>query len=223
MLHRRHRIRPKGLLAQFVEHLLGSEQSLIAAGERFPVILASYPRGRRWFAQALQSALRSTFPALPAALRKEYELTLVRMPGMIVADLRRRNICSCLGHHHPPPSDGPLARRLALETGARVGEIDLAVEAIREWSPLTLSSLAAEQLVPPSDPESRETYTRLRFHSALLSVFLHELEHLAFPDRAEDEVRRRSDAFYLEALQFLLADEFGGAFGISQRLRAEAS
>lgn len=217
MVHRRQRVRPKGLLAEFAERLVGRGQTLISAGENFPLIVAGYPRGRAWFARAVSEALQATFPALPTPLRALYDEPLSRLPTLVVADLRRRNLCSCLGHHHPPPSDSPLARQLASETGGRVGEIDLAVEAIREWSPLTLSNLAAEQFVPPADPESRSTYAELHFHSALLSVLLHELEHVAFPDRAEDEVRRRSDGFYQQALHHLLAEEFGASFGISAR------
>jgi len=217
VVHRPKRVRPKGLLAEFAERLLGRGQTLISAGDRFPLIVAGYPRGRAWFAQSLAAALQATFPALPASLRSIYDEPLSRLPTLIVADLRRRNLCCCLGHHHPPPSDSPQARQLAAETGSRVGEIDLAVEAIRDWAPLTLSSLAAEQFVPPADAESRATYAELRFHSALLSVLLHELEHVAFPNRAEDEVRRRSDRFYQQALHYLLAEEFGASFGFADR------
>ena len=215
MRSRRHLVRPKGLLVELFERAVVRGQTLISAGERFPLILATYPRGRSWFADSLREALRFTFPALPAALRAEYDPTLERLPNLLVADLRRRNACACLGHHHQPPSDGPLARRLAADTGGRVGEIDLAIEAIRDWAPLTLSSMAAQQLIPPVDAESQETYARLCFHSGLLSVFLHELEHMAFPQRDEEPIRRRSDALYQQALGYLLAEEFGASFGIS--------
>ena len=35
----------------------------------------------------------------------------------------------------PPGTESRLARRLMADTGRRVGEIDLAVEAIRSWEP----------------------------------------------------------------------------------------
>lgn len=220
MLHSRHRVRPKGLLAEFAERLIGRGQVLLSTGDRYPLILAVYPRGRAWFADSLRSALLYTLPALPQTLRAGYDEAFDRLPSLVVADLRRRNLCACLGHHHPPPSDGPIARRLAVETGGRVGEIDLAVEAIREWAPLPLSNLAAEQFVPPADSESKLVYGRIRFHAALLSVLLHELEHVAFPDRDEGSIRRRSDDFYQDALGYLLAEEFGASFGIGARLTA---
>ncbi|MBI1353468.1 MAG: hypothetical protein GC160_03920 [Acidobacteria bacterium] len=215
MVHRRQHYRPRSLFLELLDRFIGRGQTLISAGERLPLVLASYPRGRFWFVQTLQSALQVTFPSLPASLRAAYAETLGMLPSVVVADLRRRNVCSCLGHHHPSLALSPLARRLASEMGGRVGEIDLAVESIRAWAPLPLSSLAAEQFVPPADADSRRTYEQVRFHAALLSVFLHELEHLAFPQRAEQEIRRRSDEFYQAALRHQLAAEFGASFGIS--------
>jgi hypothetical protein len=53
-----------------------------------------------------------------------------------------------------------------------------------------------------------------RFHAALLTVFLHEMEHLTFPERPEPEVRLRSNEFYRGALRQFAAQEFGVAFGI---------
>ena len=123
--------------------------------------------------------------------------------------LRARNPCTCLGHHHPPGTQSRIARRLRRDTGIPVGEIDLAAEAIRRWEPLPLSALAADVAVAP-DAEFQES----RFHVGLLTVFLHELEHLAFPDHDEQEVRRRSNDFYAASMRELFSREFGVSYGI---------
>jgi hypothetical protein len=49
----------------------------------------------------------------------------------------------------------------------------------------------------------------------LLAVFLHELEHLAFPDRPEQVVRRHSDEFYGAAMREYVREEYGVAYGMA--------
>ena len=200
-----------GLLSRLVESLLGKGEMLIAAGDALPLVVASYPRGRFWFASSLSDVLRFTFPGLPAELRRAYADTLAELPPVVVADLRRRNVCACLGHHHHQAAHSSLTRRLAADTGGGIGEIDLAVEAIRAWNPLPLAGLAAacnHDIEPLSDD--------IRFRSALLSVFLHELEHVAFPARSESEVRRRSNRFFVD----VVAAQIGGEFGLAPHVDA---
>lgn len=206
---KRSRTHHRPLIAELVERLVGRGETVIAARDPFPVIVASYPRGRAIFAAALETALRFTYHSLPQELRRSYDDVLALTPSVIVADLRSRNLCSCLGHHHPDCAHGQTARRLARDVGSDVGEIDLAVDAIRGWEPRPLSGLAASG---QSGGESE--YLDARFQSALLSVFLHELEHVAFPSRSESEVRRRSDAFYHAAVSALTAERLGVAYGI---------
>ncbi len=220
MRRSRTRAHSTGLLGQLVDRAAGKGQALISAGEELPVVLARYPRGRGKLVESLQDAVTRTFPSLPAALRSAYRETLARATPVVIADLRRRNLCDCLGHHHPPAAHSSFARAFAKETGRRVGEIDLAIDSIRDWKPLPLSGLAVEAWVPECDPVSQNELASTRFHTALLSVFLHELEHLAFPERSEDEVRRRSDAFYVDALRAQIADSFGLEFGIAAEMAA---
>lgn len=210
MRHRGRPVRSKGLLSQLAEKVLGRGQTLIAAGGSLPLIVAVYPRGKSRFAAALGEALRFSLPSLPPPLREAYEDILAEIPPVVVADLRSRNACECLGHHHPQ-SALAVARELEQQSGRRVGEIDLAVEAIRSWEPTPLSSLA----VPPADRDEKARLDEMRFHTALLSVFLHELEHLAHPDRPESEVRRRSDRFYRDSIRARLRSEWGASFGLT--------
>lgn len=207
MTHRRLRVRSRSLLVELVERALGRGQAMLTAGDQFPLVLATFPRGRARFAMALGSALRVTFPYLSPALQQSYAETLACAPPLIVADLRARNPCTCLGHHHPVCT--PQTQRLASDSACRVGEIDLAIEAIQDWEPRPLSSLAATL-----DPESAAELARIRFQTALLSVFLHELEHVAFPDRPEAEIRGHSDQFYLDALREQVSRDFGVGFGL---------
>ena len=197
-------------MAQLGARLLGRGQTLIAAGERLPLVVASYPRGKSRFALALSHSLTFTLPSLPSTLRDSYLDILSGLPPVVVADLRVRNDCECLGHNHPNCSL-EVAQQLAAESGRPVGEIDLAMEAIRTWEPTPLASMA----VPPADREEKARLDELRFHTALLSVFLHELEHLAFPDRSEAEVRGHSDRFYRESIRTRLRSEFGASFGLT--------
>jgi hypothetical protein len=145
-------------------------------------------------------------------LRSAYQDVLAAVPTLVVAVLRSHNPCTCLGHHHPSGTESRLARRLAVDTGRRVGEIDLAVDAIRRWEPLPLAALAAAVQAGTQELAAELEYRR--FHTALLAVFLHELEHLAFPDRPEAEIRRRSDAFYLGSVREFTSQELGVPFGI---------
>jgi hypothetical protein len=220
MRHRRERAHAAGLMGQLLGRVLGKGQALISAGDEMPLVLARYPRGRAGLVDSLRYAVRRTFPALPGPIRSLYNDVLARATPVVIADLRRRNPCTCLGHHHLPGSHSGFARAFAAETGRPVGEIDLAVDAIREWKPLPLSGLAVEAWVPECDPDSRAEFSEARFHAALLSVFLHELEHLAFPDRSEQQVRERSNAFYVNALRAQLSRDFGLEFGISTEVAA---
>ena len=215
MRHRRKRGHTAGLFSQLLARVAGKGQALISAGEDLPLVLARYPRGRATLVEALRAATTQTFPKLPEALRALYRDALSIATPVVIADLRRRNVCDCLGHHHPPASHSGFARAFAQETGRTVGEIDLAVDSIRDWKPLPLSGLAAEAWVPECDRISQTEFAQARFHSALLAVFLHELEHLAFPERPEHQVRERSNTFYVDALRAQLSRDFGLDFGIA--------
>lgn len=198
-----------GLLRQLLERVRGREQMLIRGFPEQPLLLVSYPRDGRMAAELLRGAWLHTLPLLASAAAQAYRGMLAGLPGMIVVILRRRNVCTCLGHHHPPGAETRLARRLSSDVGIAVGEIDLAWEAIREWQPQPLSALAAHV--------EGDGYGALRFRISLLTVLLHELEHIAYPDRNERAVRHSSDEFYSESLNELLRAEGVGQYGLPER------
>src|ERR1043166_558177 len=168
---RRHfSIHPRSLIGEIIDGIRGRDQMLLRAGEDLPLVVISYPRGSLAFAESLEEAVCRTFKLLSPHPRQRYRAVMSRLPPMVVAVLRARNVCTCLGHHHPPGTEGRMARRLSGDTGLKVGEIDLAVEAIRRWEPLPLAALAAEPAVT-----SRPEVGQFRFHVALLAVFLPEL------------------------------------------------
>ena len=193
-----------GLLSRMVGAVCGRAQHLITAGPSLPLVLATYPRQNSWLAAELSNSLRMTFPALTEDVKRGYRDALARVPSVIVAELRLANVCSCLGHHHPEVIHSPLTRSLQADTGGTIGEIDLAVGSIRDWNPLPLAGLAAA-----CNESLRDSFEEVRFHAALLAVFLHELEHLAYPERPEDEIRRRSNRFFVDSVGELLGIQFG--------------
>lgn len=199
MRTRRRSVHSPGLLRLMIDRLRGREQHLIRGAESWPLLLASFPRGESAVMEELSDAWLHTLPSLQSEVVKPYIDMLSLLPSMVVVLLRPKNVCTCLGHHHPKGTESRLTRRLAADTGSTVGEIDLAYEAIRTWQPHPIASLAAS--------ESHSAFDELHFRSALLTILLHELEHLAYPDRAEKDVRRSSDEFYTQVLEELLASD----------------
>jgi hypothetical protein len=203
------RVHMPGLLSRLAERLRGREQRLVRGRMEGPLLLLSYPRGRSDVAADVESAYAHRLPALPFEVRSSYEAVLRGLPPMVVVLLRPGNPCGCLGHHHVKGTESRLTRRLRTDVGDAIGEVDLAFEAIRIWQPMPLSTMAAE--------ESAGDLTALHFEAALLSVLLHELEHLAFPEKAEREVRTASNEFYSAVMEELVRQEGRAFYGMSER------
>ncbi|MCS7314475.1 MAG: hypothetical protein RMI94_05135 [Bryobacterales bacterium] len=196
-----------GVLARLKERIRGREQKLVRGGWQMPLLLLVYPRGAGAVASELEHAYAHALPASGSEVRGLYGDLWRALPALIVVQLRERNPCGCLGHHHPPGTESRLARRLASELGHPVAEIDLAYESIRAWQPEPLASLAAEEAAGRLEP--------LRLRAALLAVLLHEMEHLAFPERSESEILHRSRTFYRRAMSELVGKELGKDYGIA--------
>ena len=195
-----------GLWARVLRWMRGRRQLLVRPPENMPLLLLSYPGGGEAAAREIEAAYARTLPGMSPRVRAPYEELWPALPAIIVVVLEPQNPCGCLGHHHPPGSESRLARRLAAELGHAVAEIDLAYEQIRGWRPEPLSILAAEG--------DGAVLGEARFHAALLSVLLHEMEHLAFPERSEQQVRASSREFYVRAMQELAAQS-GGSYGMA--------
>jgi hypothetical protein len=179
-----------------LQSLRKQEQMLIRGAENWPLLLVSYQHRDLAIAEDLRAIWLHTLPALPNEMAASYRAMLSELPPIVVLQFRRRNICGCLGHHHPAGTESRLARKLAEESGTEVGEVDLAWEAIAQWRPQPLFSLAAAVTQPE--------FGVIHFRAALLAVLLHELDHLAHPDRDERTVRGASNEFYSQVLSELL-------------------
>jgi len=196
------------LLRRFYRWLRGSEQTLVRPAADLPLVLISYSNGDQEGVAHLRQSLEETWLTLSPSFRRRYEAILEKTPSLVVVLLRRRNLCGCLGHHHPRATQSRLTRRLRNLSGVRSGEIDLAFEAIREWEPSPLSRLA---LPPEANPEEISSF---QWQLALLAVFLHELHHLVEPRQAERAVREQSQSFYADALAHFVSQHFGVEYGL---------
>lgn len=212
MLSARHndrsRVHSLGLLWRFYQWLRGTEQILVRPAAELPLVLISYGRGDHEGMERLRESLEETWLTLPYAFRQRYGAILQQTPPLVIVELRRRNICSCLGHHHPPGTESRLTRRLRSMSGVRTGEVDLAFESIREWQPLPLSHLA---LPTAADTEEVASF---RVQLAILSVLLHELHHLVSPEETERAVRHQSQQFYSDALSHFVSEHCGVEYGL---------
>ena len=216
MRPRPHPVHSPGLLYRLWRALRGREQLLVRPAEELPLVTIACARGERGGAAELRAALEETWRTLPEGVRQQYAEVLGRMPPMMVVELRRRNPCTCLGHHHPRGTESRLARRLRSLSGVEVGELDLAWEAIQEWQPAPLAHTAAAEV---AGPEAAEELAQFRFRLALLDVFLHELHHLAEPETEEAEIRRQSGQFYDAALGSFVRQHYGVEYGL--RVKSE--
>lgn len=221
MRKKRHKQAPKvyvpGLWQQLWQCWRGHETRTVAFGATasggedgetgLPLLVLRYPRSAagREAADRLESAYRQLPMVLHPSPLEVYAEILPLLPTTIVVLLRERDPGGCLGHARLAGMESEFSRQLAAEVGSRVGEIDLAWKLIADWQPQPLANLAAEA-------EMREE-SGLRYGIALLTVLFHEMEHLAFPDRMEVDVRRRSDSFYRQVLAASLAEK-GEIYGM---------
>jgi hypothetical protein len=199
--------RARGLFQGLLEGVRGREQMMVRAGEDLPLLLLSFPSAAREVAREVEAAYARTFRRLSPEARGLYRELLESAPAIVVLVLRPLNPCRCLGHHHPAGTESRLTRRLEADLGERIGEIDLAYEGIRDWRPEPLSTLAAGDL--------GGRLPSIHFQAAALAVLLHELEHLVFPDKSEQEIRLKSNRFYSTAMQQLVAEESGADYGMA--------
>jgi len=211
-MHGHTRIHPQGLLRQFYLWLRGTEQILVRPAAELPLVLISYAKGDREGMERLRESLEATWLTLPETFRQRYAEVLSQVPPFVVVLVRRRNLCTCLGHHHPPGSESRLTRRLRSMSGVPTGEIDLAYEAIRDWEPQPLSYPALHSAAEAAEFQS------FQWQLALLAVFLHELHHLVKPAESERHVRGQSQKFYEDALAHFVAERFGVEYGLRHGL-----
>ncbi len=212
-----------GVWQQLWETWRGTETRTVAFGSAndhngwaskgLPLLVLRYPRSSagRQAAARLEHSYRQLATVLQPSPLAVYAEMLPELPGTVVVLLQERNPGGCLGHARPAGMESAFTRQLADEMGSRVGEIDLSWALIGQWQPQPLASLALD--AGTVDAAERREDKDLRYRVAMLAVLFHEMEHLAFPDRPEAEVRRRSDRFYEQVLAASMADR-GQVYGM---------
>jgi len=160
------------------------------------VIAHSFPGAS--ISRQIAQAIEQGWPSVPARCREAYDEILFRAPDLVVVQLRRQNLCGCLAHRHMLVTEAPFAEQHEAFGSAAVGEMDIAYRRVEKWLalPLTDTAFDAKFLEGSRLKEFRAEQFRLK----LLSILLHETNHLVFPQESEGSVRERSLAFYREAL-----------------------
>lgn len=156
--------------------------------------------GDAWAAQQIALAVEQDWPVAPAQCREVFDQILRDAPALVVVQLRRRNVCGCLGHRHVIVREAPFRESHEGFRSAGVGEMDIAYRRVETWQALPLSDTALDTkfLEGSRQVEFRNKQFRLK----VLSILLHEINHLVSPREAEDSVRKRSLAFYHDSLAF---------------------
>jgi hypothetical protein len=191
------RSRPKWI--RWRERLAGRRYRVARFSDRErPLLVVAFQARDHSRVEVLERALAEDWQKVPSACREAYSEILRRAPRLIVIQLRRNNVCGCLGHRHVAVQEKPFAfadDALGVENN---GEVDIAYERVKSWQalPLTDTALDTKFLEGSRLAEFHATQFRLR----LLSVVLHEVHHLAFQHDPENSVRERSLNFYRVAL-----------------------
>ncbi len=169
-----------------------------------PVVIIAHAFRDSAMARQLALVIEQDWAGVPQSCRDAYDEILLKAPELIVVQLRRTNVCRCLGHRHPIVREAPFAEPHEAFGGARIGEMDIAYQRVETWAALPLSDTALDVkfLEGPRLVEFRAKQFRLR----LLSILLHETNHLAAPQEPEPAVLSRSLSFYREALAAYVED-----------------
>jgi hypothetical protein len=163
-----------------------------------PLIIVAHTFRDAAMARQVALVAEQDWAGVPPQCRASYDEILFKAPGLIVVQLRRKNICGCLGHRHLFVREAPFSEPHDAFGGAAVGELDIAYSRIATWQALPLSDTALDAKF--REGSRLEEFHAQQFRLRLLSVLVHEINHLVRPHEPEDSVRERSIAFYREAL-----------------------
>jgi hypothetical protein len=185
--------------ARWLEWLAGRRYRLAAFPDRpRPVVVVAYRGHYPARAEQVAHAVEHDWAETPLQCRDAYEEILEQAPELIVVQLRRKNVCGCLGHRHVLVKEAPFSEPHDAFGDAAVGEMDIAFDRVVTWLalPLTDTALDAQFIAGSRLKEFRDQQLRFR----LLSILLHETHHMVAPQAPEEVVRERSLTFYREAL-----------------------
>jgi len=189
--------RPK--IIRWREWLAGRRYRLAALGDRSrPLYVIAHGARDSGRAAELARAVERDWIETPEPLREVYDGILFRAPQLVVIQLHRTNICGCLGHRHVGVRETPFAMPHDAFGGEHAGEMDIACERVLTWQALPLSDTALDAKFLHGS--RLEEFHSKQFRLRLLSIVLHETNHLVFPEEPETSIRERSLSFYHDAL-----------------------
>lgn len=149
-------------------------------------------------AEELARAVEQDWIEVPIRCREKYDEILFRAPQLVIIQLHRTNVCGCLGHRHVAVHESAFAMPHDAFGGEHAGEMDIAYEQVLTWQALPLSDTALDAKFLHGS-RLKEFHAK-QFRLRLLSIILHETNHLVFPKEPESSIRERSLGFYREAL-----------------------
>ena len=189
--------RPRG--ARWLEWLAGRQYRLAAFPDRSrPVVVVAHRGHNPARAEQVAHAIEHGWAETPPQCRDAYEEILEQAPGLIVVQVRRKNVCGCLGHRHMMVKEAPFSEPHDAFGDAAVGEMDIAFDRVESWLAQPLMDTALDTQFIAGSRRKEFHNQQLRFR--LLSILLHETHHMVAPQAPEDVVRERSLTFYREAL-----------------------
>ena len=185
--------------ARWLEWLAGRRYRLAAFPDHpLPVVVIAHRGHHTARAEQVARAIEHDWAETPPHCRDAYQEILTHAPGLIVVQLRRKNVCGCLGHRHVMVKEAPFAENHDAFGDAAVGEMDIAFDRVESWlaQPIMDTALDTQFIAGSRLKEFHDQQLRFR----LLSILLHETHHMVAPQAPEDVVRERSLTFYREAL-----------------------
>jgi len=186
-------------MARWLESLAGRRYRLAAFPDRvLPAVVVAHRRGDPARARQVVHAVEQNWIEAPTGARQAYEEILQHAPGLIVVQLRRTNLCGCLGHRHVLVKEAPFSEPHDAFGDATVGEMDIAFERVEKWLAQPLMDTALDTQFIAGSRLKEFHHQQLRFR--LLSVLLHEIHHMVAPQVPEQVVREASLNFYRESL-----------------------
>jgi hypothetical protein len=163
-----------------------------------PLVVVAHARRDSLQALEMVRAVERDWNEAPQQCCDAYEQILQNSPKLVIIQFRRTNICGCLGHRHVIVKEQPFAEPHDALGGDPAGELDIAFERVRSWVALPLSDFALDTHFVAGSRLEEFQATRLRLQ--LLSILLHEINHMVRGQEPEASVRERSLAFYRDAL-----------------------
>lgn len=194
-----HYLRSRPRIARWREWLSGRRYRLAAMGDRSrPLFVIAHRIQDESQAAVMAGAVERDWIGVPDYCREKYDEILFRSPQIVVVQFHRTNVCGCLGHRHVAVHEAPFALPHDAFGGEHAGEMDIAFKRVLTWQALPLSDTALDSKFLQGSRQ-KEFHAK-QFRLKLLSIMLHETNHLVAPNEPETSIRERSLNFYHDAL-----------------------